>query len=147
MTRFKDTDDLDHDSLASIGGAMGTWPFRTLWYLCRWERTEQTDPAVIRALQAENLNHLADLTRLARDHGIDTATLVSRRRALSESTVPEIRAAISEAYRDEYGSMQECPYEREGSDMACHRCPVPGRAIKQLSDEPDAEPRTQEPDT
>lgn len=145
MTRFKDTDDLK-DSLGSVGGAMGTWPFRTLWYVCRWERTGQTDPGVVAALQAENTAALAELEKHASgEFGMDVSTLRARRRALEAADTDEIREELSRAYRSEYDGSTTCPFEREGSDMACHRCPVAASALSHLSDE-SREPRVSEPE-
>lgn len=142
MTRFKTVDDLDEDSMGSIGGAAGAWPYRTLWYLCRWERTGQTDPGVIDALQEQNLTAIRDLIDTMSDHGMSPHTLRERSHALAAADVDELRGALSQAYREEFGAADsaiqeggQCPYEREGSDMACHRCPVAPDALARLADE------------
>lgn len=132
MPRMKDVDDLK-DSLASVGGAMGTWPYRSAWYVCRWERTGQTDPNVVAALMDSNTEALAELGSHARvDFGLDTSTLDTRRRALEDASAHQLREALARAYRQEYGPAQPCPYEEEGSDKACHRCPVAADAVDML---------------
>jgi len=85
--RFKEVTDLQ-SSIASVGGAMGSWPLRTLWYLCRWERTGQTDPGVARILSAKNVAQLKQLRFHAEESfRIDTDTLARRTEALKEADV------------------------------------------------------------
>jgi len=131
MTSFKSVDDLEN-SFASIGGAMGTWPYRTIWYLCRWERTNQTDPDVVKALQAENIKELDKLAREAESKGMSPSTLRSRIHALQKADVDGLRQAVKEEYQREYELQTKCPYEQEGSDMACHRCPVAANSLDNL---------------
>lgn len=137
MPNFKTTGDLS-DNPASIGGAMGKWPLRTLWWLCRQERTMATDPNVVESIQGRNLRAINHLIDSAEEVGIGTETLTRRYKALRDSEVSEMRDAISRAYRSRYGAgigSEDCPFEREGTDMACHRCPVAGMALRDLSGE------------
>jgi len=132
MGRFKEVTDLQA-SIASVGGAMGSWPLRTLWYLCRWERTGQTDPAVARMMSAKNVGQLKQLQYHAQESfDLDTDTLTRRTEALKAADVAGMRRALRAAYEAEYPSGQTCPYEREGRDMACHRCPVAAAALEEL---------------
>lgn len=128
---LKEPDDLK-DSAASIGGAMGTWPFRTLWYVCRWERSGLTDPQAVEAIQQKNNDVLADLSDHAEAFGMDTDTLDRRRDALEWASVDDLRTALERAYTSEFPKGAKCPFEQEGSDMACHRCPVAGQALERL---------------
>jgi len=135
MGRFKEVTDLQA-SIASVGGAMGTWPYRTLWYLCRWERTKQTDPEVIEMLSAKNIAQLKQLKYHAEEtFELDTDTLADRTEALKRADVAAMQAALGAAYRAEYSGGKKCPYEMEGKDMACHRCPVAALALEELTDE------------
>jgi len=132
MGRFKEVTDLQ-SSIASVGGAMGSWPFRTLWYLCRWERTGQTDPNVAAMLNKKNVAQLKQLSAHAEESfHIDTDVFDRRTEALKEADVAGIRRALAAAYDAEYPGGQRCPYEREGQDMACHRCPVAASALSEL---------------
>lgn len=135
MSRFKTVDDLDAKNPASLGGAMGTWPYRTLWYLCRWERTGQTDPNVVEALSDANVDALRDLGSVAGRNGIGTSTLDARRRALEESDPADMRNALARAYRNQFDGGRTCPYEQEGRDMACHKCPVAASALANLGED------------
>jgi hypothetical protein len=135
MGRFKEVTDLQA-SIASVGGAMGSWPLRTLWYLCRWERTGQTDPEVAARLSAKNVAQLKQLRSHAKESfHLEPDTLERRTEALKEADVADMRRALVSAYEAEYPSGQSCPYEREGQDMACHRCPVAGAALSELMTE------------
>lgn len=122
---------------------MATWPLRTLWWTCRTERTEMTDPHVVDALMTRNVSHLRELQDMADDHGINTGQLEAKADALEAADAGDMTDAIGDAYQMVYGSgnsadpdhsrpQTTCPFEREGADMACHRCPVAGLAIKEL---------------
>lgn len=132
---LKTTDDLKNN-IASVGGAMGSWPFRTIWFVSRWERTGQTDPAVVKSLQAQNLDALEDLSRLAyQEYGIDTSTLDARIHALKLASVADMRLALQVSYDDTFSELEQCPYEKEGRDMSCQRCPVAAKALDLLMDQ------------
>jgi len=132
---LKTTADLQNN-VASVGGAMGSWPLRTLWFVSRWERTGQTDPSVVKSLKAQNIDALEDLSRLAyQEYGIDTATLDARIHALKRSSVADMRLALQVSYDDAYNDFEQCPYEKEGRDLSCQRCPVAANALKLLMDQ------------
>jgi len=123
-------------NVASVGGAMGSWPFRTLWFVSRWERTGQTDPAVVKSLQAQNIDALKDLSRLAyQEYGIDTSTLDARIHALELASVADMRIALNQAYNGEYSEFEQCPYEKEGRDMSCQRCTVAAKALEWIMEQ------------
>jgi hypothetical protein len=135
MGRFKSVGDLD-DSPAAVGGAIGSWPLRTLWWLCRWERTGQTDPGAAAALQERNVSQLRQLLYHVEDNfDIDTGTLEARKDALEAADVADMRRALASAYEAEYSSVVKCPFEQEGRDIACHRCPVAAVALDELMDD------------
>ena len=132
MSRFKSVGDLG-DGLGSIGGAIGSWPLRTLWYLCRWERTGQTDPGGVAALNENNVEQLRQLLYHVEDNfEIKTDELARRKAALEAAEVAELRRALASAYESEYSSVGNCPFEQEGQDISCHRCPVAGEALDEL---------------
>lgn len=131
---LKTVEDLKQN-IASVGGAMGSWPFRTLWFVSRWERTGQTDPNVVNALRQQNIDSLRELAEhAARNYDIDTYTLEARIDALEDATIDDFRFALNQAYENNYGDFEKCPYEREGRDIACHRCPVAAEAMDYLVD-------------
>jgi hypothetical protein len=84
-------------------------------------------------LSAKNVAQLKQLRFHAEESfSIDTDTLARRTEALKEADVAGMRRALQAAYDAEYPSGQTCPYEREGKDMACHRCPVAAAALEEL---------------
>lgn len=134
---MKGIEDLDLDDPGSIGGAMGSWPFRTLWWACRWERTGQTDPSAVHQLNERNVSALVDLQAEVERRSWSSETLVERTRALSGASVEDITEALQTAYTAHYG--RSCPFEREGMDLACHRCPVAAEALQSLVSDTDSE--------
>lgn len=131
---------------ASVGGAMATWPLRTLWWTCRTERTSQTVPQAVSALLDKDTDDLADLADLAERVGMDPSGIEESRRTLDSADPEAVARVVNDLYSAVYGSdafgtdlasdlsrpESMCPYEKEGSDMACHRCPVAGAAMKEL---------------
>lgn len=131
------------ETRASVGGAMATWPLRTLWWTCRTERTAQTVNAAVSALLEKDIGDLDDLEELADRVGVDPSDVRESRDVLEATDPDEIRGAVNAMYERVYGGPgtvsddmarpeSTCPYEREGSDMACHRCPVAGAALTEL---------------
>lgn len=128
---MKDTEDLQPEP-GSIGGAMSKWPRRTTAWTCRLTRTGEYMAGVVDALQAENVKSLRNLIVFAEDNGIDATELRQVTETLDNADPDDMERAVRQAYAAEYGQREKCPYEREGNDMACHRCPVPSKSIDHM---------------
>lgn len=137
MTR-KTANDLDDDP-ASIGGAMSKWPRRTVAWACRDSRMNAVSEPAINALLDREAEDLEDLADKAEENGINGDEIRNTAMEYRVSDAEDVIAAADRMYQHEYGNDgteaygdHECPYEEDGMDKACWRCPVPGMVTDSL---------------
>lgn len=134
---LKENADSYHQLVSSVGGAMSQWPRRTLTWICRDQRVNSVDPNVAETLLDREVNDLGRLVSFAANEAdIEASTLDLKRRALDSHETDRILNELRVKYQKHWkGDMTECPFEENGLDKACWRCPVAGDTLESLTGE------------